>query len=311
MSRRSLTRLVMTTAVVACVAATTLTTAAAASPQAARAESWSQLRAQFDYQRHEIRVVTHGSTHRDGAVISDISYSAPGQAPVQAYLVTPDRSGRFAAAMFLHWLGPVNADRTQFLDEAVALAGHGRGLVSLLPQEEFPFAFGPIGDIRDRDQVIKQVVQLRRGLDLLDQMSRVRADRVAVVGHDYGGMYATLLAAVDRGRIHSDVVLAADATWANWFITFFLDLPPSETGPYAASLSSLDPIRYISHGPSGGSLLQYATEDFFIPNDVAGSMAGQAGPNSTFLTYDTDHELALPQVRSDRDAFLVQTLSLG
>jgi pimeloyl-ACP methyl ester carboxylesterase len=213
--------------------------------------------------------------------------------------------------MFLHWLGPVNADRTQFLDEAVALAGHGPGLVSLLPQEVFPFAYGPIGDVRDRDQVINQVVQLRRGLDLLHQLPQVRDDRVAVVGHDYGGMYATILGAVDRDRIRSEVVIAADTTWANWFITFFLSLPPDETGPYAAMLSSLDPINYISHGPRGGILLQYATDDFFIPNSVARQMARQAHPRSTFRTYPGDHELTLPSVRTDRDAFLATTLQLS
>lgn len=270
--------------------------------------SWSDVLHQFDYQRQTVRVIEHSAERRGAAIVHDITYSAPGQTPVDAYLVTPTRHGRFAAAMFMHWLGPVNSDRSQFLGEAVALAGTGRGLVSLLPQLDFPFAYGPVGDVRDKDSVIKQVIQLRRGLDLLTTRHDVKDNRIAVIGHDYGGMYATLLGAVDRRRVHSEVVIAADATFGNWFVKFFLNLTPDAVAPYEAMLDSVDPIHYIAHGPIGGSLLQYGTHDFFIPNDIATEMAAAANPPSKFLTYDVDHELNLPDVMHDRDAFLARSL---
>src|SRR6266496_508422 len=112
-----------------------------------RTPGWAELRHQFDYLRQPIAVQEHGVTRRGGALVHDITYRAPGQDRVDAYLVTPARAGRFAGALFLHWLDSApNANRTEFLDEAVALAGSGRGLVSLLPQLDFPFAFGPVGD---------------------------------------------------------------------------------------------------------------------------------------------------------------------
>src|SRR5689334_5140728 len=114
-ARRTLAGIGLTAAMIA-------SSGAVASARADSQPGWSELKAQFEYKRTHITVVERGVEHRDGAAIHDISYSAPGQDPVTAYLVTPDRTGRFAAAMFIHWLGEVNADRNEFLDEAVTLA---------------------------------------------------------------------------------------------------------------------------------------------------------------------------------------------
>lgn len=267
---------------------------------------------QFDYERQQINIVEHGSDRRGASTVYDITYQAPGQRGVDAYLVVPSgrAQGQLAAAMFMHWLGDANADRGQFLEEAVVLAGNGAGLVSLLPQLDFPFTHKPLGELRDKTSVIEQVLQLRRGLDLLTAREDVDNERLALVGHDYGGMYATLLGAVDRDRVHCEVIIAADATFGNWFEEFFLDLPQDEVAGYHAVFDSVDPIHYIAHGPQGGHLLQYATQDFFIPGNVAVAMLSAASSPAEQLTYDVDHELNLPDVVRDRDAFLARSLHL-
>jgi pimeloyl-ACP methyl ester carboxylesterase len=242
-------------------------------------------------------------------VVEDVTYRAPGQDPVSAYLVLPTKAGRHPAAMFLHWLDTAaDSNRGEFLDEAVALASGTDPVESLLPQLTFPFDYGPVGDVRDRDSVVKQVVQLRRGLDLLDARPDVDLGRVAVVGHDYGAMYASLLSAVDRTRLRSTVVMAADATMANWFVEFFLDLPADQVPAYTALLSTVDPVAFIGHAPRR-LLLQYATDDFFIPIEVAHQMRDAAGPTATFRTYATDHSLDIPAAQRDRDRFLRATLA--
>lgn len=271
--------------------------------------AWTQLQHQFDYVPQPIDVTTLHTTQVTGAVVRSISYSAAGHDPVLAYLVTPMSAGPHPAAMFLHWLdGAADSNRGEFLREAVSLAEGPGHAVSLLPQLKFPFAYGPVGDVRDRDSVIKQVIQLRRGLDLLDSRKDVDPSRVAVVGHDYGAMYATMLAAVDRSRVRALVVMAADATMSNWFVTFFLDLPADRVGPYRRMLSSVDPIHYLGHGPQR-MLLQYATDDVYIPHAVAQRMRDAAGPTATFLEYDTDHELHVPAAQADRDAFVWRALN--
>jgi pimeloyl-ACP methyl ester carboxylesterase len=275
---------------------------------AASGPGWAQLRHQFDYQRGPIRVTELGQTRQGNAIVHDITYRAAGQDPVSAYLVVPTKAGVHPAALFLHWLAEAdNSNRSEFLPEAVSLASGAHPVVSLLPQLTFPFDYGPVGDVRDRDSVIKQVIQLRRGLDLLDARSDVNADRVAVVGHDYGGMYASILAGIDRSRIRSAVVMAADATMANWFVEFFLDLPADQVAPYTAMLSTVDPVAFIGHGPSR-LLLQYSRDDFFIPLTVARAMHGAAGPDAVLRTYDVDHSLDTPAVQRDRDSFVRRTL---
>jgi pimeloyl-ACP methyl ester carboxylesterase len=268
--------------------------------------AWSALRHQFDYVRQPIEVVERGSWRREGAVVHDISYAAPGQSPVNAYLVCRERPGHFPGTMFLHWLGESHADRSQFLDEAVALAGEGPGRVSLLPHLDFPFAHRPVGDIRDKDSVVKQVIQLRRGLDLLQQRRDVVHGGLVLVGHDYGGMYAALLGAVDRPRVHQQVVIAADATFAHWFVRFFLDVPDLDVLDYAAMLDTVDPIHYVARGPRGGTLLQYATSDFYVPAEVADLIAETARPRARRLVYDCDHELAVPEAAADRGIALAE-----
>lgn len=283
-------------------------TGAGTSASASAAPSWSDLRHQFDYQRQPIAVTVLGSQHQGQAFVEDITYRAPGQDPVSAYLVVPDQAGPHSAAMFLHWLDTAaDSNRGEFLAEAVALASGKHPLVSLLPQLTFPFDYGPVGDVRDRDSVVKQVVQLRRGLDLLDARADVDRSRVAVVGHDYGAMFASLLSAVDRSRVRSTVVMAADATMANWFVEFFLDLPADQVAAYTALLSTVDPVAFIGHAPEH-VLLQYARDDFFIPLSVADEMRDAAGPGAIFRTYAVDHSMDVPAALKDRDAFLRNTL---
>jgi pimeloyl-ACP methyl ester carboxylesterase len=270
----------------------------------------AELTAQFAYRAQPVQLVEVGAERRDGVVIHDVIYAAPGERLVAAYLVVPDAAGPFAAAIFLHWLGEVDANRGQFVDEAVRLARTGPGLVSLLPQLDFPFASKPQGDATDKTRVIEQVVQLRRGLDLLVESELVKQGPVALVGHDYGGMYATLLGALDRARVQCEVVIAADTTFSNWFINFFLDLDADQAATYAPLFDGVDPVHFLGRGPEGGRLLQYATNDFFIPDQVARVVADAAGPGSTFRTYDCDHAFGLPAAREDRDAFLTASLGL-
>jgi pimeloyl-ACP methyl ester carboxylesterase len=272
--------------------------------------SWSEMRHQFDYQRERIRVVDNGVTMEGGAAVHDISYRAPGQDPVSAYLVMPLVGGKHPAAMFLHWLDtPEESTRAEFLAEAESLAAGEDHVISLLPQLTFPFDYFPVGDVRDKDSVIKQTIQLRRGLDLLGSLPHVAKARIAVVGHDYGAMYASLLSAIDRCRVHSTVIMAADSTMSNWFVTFFLDLPPDQVAPYTQMLTSVDPINYIGRDPRR-LLLQYATDDFYIPISVAEAIRDGAPSSAIYRTYDIDHSMRTRAALTDRDRFLLRTLRL-
>ena len=67
-------------------------------------------------------------------VVEDISIPVPGQDPVQAYLVRPAgelKKNSAPGMLWLHWLGEINNDRSEYLPEAITLAAEG--VVSVLP----------------------------------------------------------------------------------------------------------------------------------------------------------------------------------
>ena len=125
-----------------------------------------------------------GVEKRGQVTLRDITFAgAPGAEPVHAYLVAPPGKGPFAGALFVHWLGePKTTNRTQFLQEAVELAG--RGTVSLLVDAMWakPKWFRTRTCEKDFEAAIRQVVELRRALDLLIAQPGVEPTSVAVSG---------------------------------------------------------------------------------------------------------------------------------
>jgi hypothetical protein len=125
-------------------------------------------------------LVEKKATTRGEAEVVDVVYVA-GERKVSAFLVRPKGRPR-AAVLWAHWYGEeANTNRTEFLPDAVALAKDG--VVSLLPQGYFPWE-ADVSEVaaEDRQLAIEQIVQLRRGLDLLQQEA---ADvPLGFVGHD-------------------------------------------------------------------------------------------------------------------------------
>ena len=106
-------------------------------------------------------------------------------------------AGPNAGIVFFHWLetGSPTSNRTEFLPDAVTLAQEG--VVSVLVQGDFPWLKDPANLEADQAAVVTEALKVRRGIDLLLARGDVDPARIAVVGHDYGAMYAILLAGVD------------------------------------------------------------------------------------------------------------------
>jgi dienelactone hydrolase len=132
-------------------------------------------------------------------VIRDVLIRVRHQQRVSAYVVRP--TGGLApnsspGILFLHWLGSIHNDRTEYLGEAVTLAE--RGVVSVLPQGYFPWVPDPDGTQLDVQRVRDQVGAISAALNRLVSIRSVDLDRIAIVGHDYGAMYGSLLADSDH-----------------------------------------------------------------------------------------------------------------
>ncbi|SCG67564.1 alpha/beta hydrolase family protein [Micromonospora inositola] len=252
------------------------------------------------------------STRRDAVLVRDIEIPVPGQPAVRAYLVRPAHPGRpdrLAGVLALHWFEPgrANQDRTEFLAEATALAG--RGVVSVLPQLSFPWAADPVGDARDRAAVSAQLDAVGQAWRRLLAEPGVDPARTAVVGHDYGAMYAADLAAREPG-VRTAVLLAPDATWANWFDLYWLQLPAGERAAYRAVFAGLDPVDVVGR-LGAGAYLQFAAEDRFVGPATRAAFAAAAPEARVSLYPGEEHDLGGTRVRDDRVAWLADRLALA
>ena len=280
------------------------------SPPAALAPAANTL---FDYdQGADLALKTGATVSRGDVTVTEVAFagSPHGEAPpVQATLVRPAGPGPFAAVLWVHWLGdPVTTNRTQFLEEATALAREG--VVSLLVEAMWarPHWYKERTFETDRAASVRQVVELRRALDVLLAQPGVEAARTALVGHDYGAMHAALLAGVDS-RVHAYVLVAGTPSLLDWA---FYAAKPEVMTDYLAQMRPLELRDSLARNPRSEFLLQYAEKDEYVPLAKAVEFfAAVAGPKRLIVYGGASHAMTeVPAIRGDRAAWLRQQLAL-
>jgi dienelactone hydrolase len=241
-------------------------------------------------------------------VVEDVTFAGE----VAAWLVRPASAGGGSCAglVMWHWLDTEAPDgnRDEFLDEARELAS--RGVVALLPQGRFPWSIAPSGSAADAEEVRREVARLTAGLDLLAGRPEVDDRRLGVVGHDFGAMLG-VLAAADDDRVRCLALIAPTPRWGDWFLPFW---PIEEDRiAYLAAMRPLDPVEAIARMAPRPILLQLAQRDFYIPV-MAGFELRRAAGGADVLdlrTYDAEHDVRVPEARTDRLAFLERTVGIG
>jgi dienelactone hydrolase len=247
----------------------------------------------------------------DGVVIEDIDYAANSsqRGRIKAYLVRPKENGKYAGLLFFHWLGEKKSDRTQFLEEATALAK--KGTVSLLIQGLFPWTVAPVEGQVDRQRVIDEAIEVRRALDLLMSQPNVDSKRIGYVGHDYGAMYGSLVAGVEK-RVKTYVLVAAIGSFSNWSLDYWLKKKPDEfKESYRQAFKSLEPADLIARAAPASVLFQFANTDKYIPKEAAEKFYASAKQPKDVKWYDTDHAMEIEAARQDREEWLGQKLKLA
>jgi dienelactone hydrolase len=250
------------------------------------------------------------TTEQNGVTVRDLHYAAYAarHGRIKAYLVKPRGKGPFAGLVFFHWLGEVKSDRSEFLDEAVLLAG--QGAVSLLIQGYFPWSQKPIAGPADRQQVIDQTIEVRRALDLLLTQPEVDAQRIAFVGHDYGAMYGAIAAGVEK-RVKAYVLMAAIGNFSDWSLKYWPATAAKGLGAYRQAITELDPIRYVDRAAPAALLFQFAEKDKYIPKALAIELFDRASQPKQVKWYDAIHDLNVPAAQKDRREWLTRQLGLG
>ena len=273
----------------------------------------------FDYDKNApLELQTLSAKTRGKAIVYDITYASPKGGGVPAYLVVPaEGNGPFAAVIWGHWYwrNSEMRNRKQFLDEAVALAQ--AGVVSLLT--DGPVARPgyvpdntPLNEKKATDMV-QQVIDFRRGVDLLLARKDVDPNRLAYVGHSYNATVGAILSGVDR-RFKAFVLMAGsmsdevDKKLGGWE-QFRQQVGPEKFDAFVAKHSYLDQGKYVSHAAPAVVFLQFATREQFMTADYARGYEKLVSEPKRFKLYAAEHALNA-EARRDRIAFLTEQLKL-
>lgn len=244
---------------------------------------------------------------RADALVRDVTFRS-GDATITAFVVAPATGAHHAAGiLYVHWLGePATTNRTEFLNEAVALAG--QGVVSVLVDAMWsePDWYNRRVPEQDYARSLRQVVALRRAMDLLLAQPGIDPDRIAYVGHDFGAMYGSLMGGVDR-RAKTYVLMAGIPHMADWF---FFGKQPKDPAAYRAQMAPLDPVNFIPRVAPASVFFQFAATDEYVSAAQAAEFYAAAAPRKQMATYQAHHDLHTPEVAADRIAWLMRELRL-
>lgn len=272
----------------------------------------------FDYDKKaKLDVKEIAVERRGGIAIHDISYASPKGGRVPAYLVVPKGKGPFATVIWGHWYwenSPMR-NRKEFLDEAVALAHSG--VVSLLTD-------GPVarpGHVENReplndqqaDDLVQQIVDMRRGVDLLVARKDVDPKRIAYVGHSYNATVGGFLSGIDR-RFAAFVLMAGSLSdevdlKTKEYEEYRQKIGPERFDAFVAKYTWLDPGKFVSHAAPAVIFMQYATQEKYLTPEGARQYASIVSDPKRFKLYDAPHALNA-EARRDRLAFLSEQLKV-
>jgi len=296
-----------------------LVTVASGEAAFAQNSSIDELRRMFDYdQKLPLDLKEVGVRDSNGVRIHDINYASPRFGRVTAYLVEPAVKGRHAGIVFGHW-NPGN--RTEFLPEAILYAR--AGAVSLLIDYPWdrpvPWRRVEPGQKPEavRDNYAATVIDLRRGIDLLQARSDVDSNRIAYVGHSTGAQWGAILSAVDK-RIKAAVLMGGVPSEATITLESddpeFVDLregtPREQLDKYFKIMGVMDAINYVPYAAPTPLLFQFARYERYFNEAAMLQYAAAASEPKMVEWYDSGHDLNDVQALIDRSNWLRRQIGI-
>jgi len=275
---------------------------------AARVRSADTSSPTFEYDHGSpLDVKEVGQVKKFEALVRDVTFDG-GSGTVRAYVVAPAAGGTgLAGILYVHWLGePATTNRTEFLNEAIALCGQGVVSVCVDTMWAQPKWYEQRTPENDYADSVRQVIALRRALDLLLAQPGVDPKRIAYVGHDFGAMYGAVLAGVDR-RARTYVLMAGVPHFIDWML---FAAKPKDLPAYKAQIAALDPAGFIGKVAPAPVFFQFGSHDEYVSAAAAAEFYGAALPRKQMVTYDSGHDLHKAEVTSDRVAWLFRTLEI-
>ncbi len=300
-----------------------LALAAALGGQTTNAPRFEQLVKEFDYDHTAPFYATELSRQRRGqTTLVDLTYPSVKGGAVPAYLVIPTGKGPFPAVLFGHWMMPGSplANRKEFLEEATVLAQ--AGVVALLIDAPMVRP-GYVAEKDEMRMVVQQseasrqqVIDFRRGIDLLLARPDVDARRIAYVGHSFDAHIGAILTGVEK-RIQSFVLMAGGLSDEEYvfdpgnadMVKLRARLGDAVIRDYFRNYAWDDPVHFLSHSSPAAVFLQYGKQDKPITAKMAERAYERFGEPKRIGFYEAGHALNA-KARKDRARWLAKRLSL-
>lgn len=264
----------------------------------------------FEYDRAAPAGLTVDATvQRGSATLKTVSFTGRGPKDrVTATLVEPGTPGPHPAVLYVHWLGdPATTNRTEFQKEAIGLARFG--VTSLLIDAIWsaPHWFSKQTYEEDWDASVKQVVEIRKAMDVLLAQPGVDPKRLAFVGHDFGAMYGVLAGAADP-RPKTWVLMAGTATFHEWYL--IRKAQPKDKAAYVKQMEPLDPVKWIGRLAPASVLLQFANKDEYVSRQKAQALIDATGKPKLARFYEVEHGMGASDDVNERFRWLSKELDL-
>ncbi len=234
--------------------------------------------------------------------VHDISYAGWKGRQVNAFLVVPPGKGPFGVVVYMHGSG---SSRLQFVVEAAKVARKGAvGLLVDAPwvRSEVPYT-GSVA-VAVRDQYVGNIVDIRRGLDLLAWRDDVDMDRIGFLGHSYGGQIGGILAGVEPRIRALDIASAAGHPSSSL-------ADQLRIGPRGRKiLSAIDPVSYVSKAAPRELFFQAGRADLAVSPAQLSALIRAASQPKKVKWYATGHSLSQAAF-NEGENWLAQELELS
>lgn len=170
----------------------------------------------------------------------------------------------------------------------------------------------PLNEKQTTDNV-QQVVDFRRGVDLLLARGDVDPKRLAFVGHSYNASMGAILSGVDR-RFKAFVLMAGTMSdevdlKSGVYKEFREKIGPEKFDAFMVKYAYLDQGKYVSNAAPAVVFLQFATKEDFLTPERARAYEKVVSEPKRFKLYEAAHALNA-EARKDRIAFLTEQLKL-
>ncbi len=272
-------------------------------------DSKPEVRGPFDYDSDaSLEFQDKGRVNRNYPIeIRDVSYASPGgDDRVTAFLVKPPGKGPFPGVILTHGAG---GDRRQLVVQATWLAGRGAAALVV----DSPFARNPgiqfpegIPGLRvERDLIVKNVQELRRAVDVLEEHGGVEDEKIGYIGYSAGARTGAILAG-NEDRIDAYAFLSGGSAPVSEVTKA---APPDVRSDVAAILTEVDPLRHIREAAPAKLRFQNGRRDEVVPRAALLAMYRAASKPKEIRWYDATHEPTAAVYR-DTLSWLTQELEL-